>query len=116
MRLDLELFRAILLVVEESPTPTVKSNYSLRFEGIPPLTSDYHVHLLIQEGFLYTIDARCKDREYDYLEIGLTIKGQQFIDAIADRSSLDKIKDYIKANALPLTLDVLFKVAMTQFS
>nr|DAE91854.1 MAG TPA: hypothetical protein [Siphoviridae sp. ct1NJ1] len=33
MRLDLELFRAILLVVEESHTPTVKSNYSLRFEG-----------------------------------------------------------------------------------
>lgn len=116
MRLDLELFRAILLVIEESPNPTVKSNYSIRFEGISQITSDYHIHLLIQEGFLSAIDARCKDREYDYLEIGLTFKGQQFIDAIADHGCLDKIKDYIKANALPLTLDVLFKVAMTQFS
>ena len=114
MRLDLELFRAILLVIEESPNPTVKSNYSIHFEGISQITSDYHIHLLIQEGFLSAIDARCKDREYDYLEIGLTFKGQQFIDAIADRSNFEKVKGYLKTNALPMTLDALFRVALSQ--
>ena len=115
MNLDLELFRAILLVVKDAPTPTVKSNYSLRFEGISPLTSDYHVHLLTQEGFLHAIEARCKDREYDYLEIGLTFKGQEFIMAISDRSKFEKVKNYFKANAIPITLEALFKVVSSQF-
>lgn len=76
MNLDLELFRSILVAVKNAPSSIVKNNYSIRFDRVHPTTTDYHIHWLIQEGFLSAIDPESKDREYDYINIKLTSKGR----------------------------------------
>lgn len=114
MNLDLELFRSILVAVKNAPSSIVKNNYSIRFDRVHPTTTDYHIHWLIQEGFLSAIDPESKDREYDYINIKLTSKGRQLLDILTNKDNFERARAILEDSALPMTLDALLSAFMKQ--
>ena len=114
MNLDLELFRSILLAVKNAPSSIVKNNYSIRFDGVHPTTTDYHIHWLIQEGFLSAIDPESKDREYDYINIKLTSKGRQLLDILTNQDNFERARTILEDSAIPMTLDALLSAFTDQ--
>ena len=113
MNLDLELFRSILVAVKNAPSSIVKNNYSIRFDGVHP-TTDYHIHWLIQEGFLAAIDSEYKDREYVYINIELTPKGRQLLDILTNQDNFEKARAILEDSAIPMTLDALLSAFTDQ--
>lgn len=114
MNLDLELFRSILVAVKNASSSIVKNNYSIRFEGVHPTTTDYRIHWLIQEGFLAAIDPESKDREYDYINIKLTSKGRQLLDILTNKDNFERARAILEDSAIPMTLDALLSAFTDQ--
>lgn len=114
MNLDLELFRSILVAVKNASSSIVKNNYSIRFDGVHPTTTDYHIHWLIQEGFFAAIDPESKDREYDYINIKLTSKGRQLLDILTNKDNFERARAILEDSAIPMTLDALLSAFTDQ--
>lgn len=81
MKRDMDLIRAILLKVEEDGEPELRHVPAI--DGYDEATITSHVALLVDAGFISAIDASTLDSE-DYLQIGLTWAGHEFLDNVRD--------------------------------
>ena len=111
MRINVDLLRGILIDVADCPFPTVRSNRSFIYPETTQGEIDYHIHLLIDNGYLKGLNASSKDAPYQYLEIELTLAGQNFLDSIADNTVWEKTKKYLKENAMDFTFKTILFVS-----
>ena len=106
MQLDMDLVRKILLNVEEN-----KDNlHELKIEGYTRDEIIYHCDVLDDEGMFLDKSYRKEYADggvYYFYVTNLSWKGHKFLNEIRDDSKFGKAKDFIKKNALPLTIDTI---------
>ena len=107
MRINHDLFRKMLILVADSDgTVDIETSSFYHLHDNYNLVG-YHVSLLIQAGFIRGIDARCVDGQYDYACIELTYKGQIYLEYIENDNVWNKLKQYLKDNALPFSITAI---------
>ena len=82
MKLDKDLVREILLVVEASEEDP-RASISLVVEGKTPMVVSYHVMLLHEAGLIVAQDL-CSMSDFDWRPKRLTIRGHEFLDTVRD--------------------------------
>lgn len=103
MRLNLDLLREILKDVADHDGAYDLSCNNLVYDDLPRNLINYHIHLLVNEGYLKAIDASDKDG-YDYLAIELTMRGQLFLEKIERSTVWNKTKEMISNGASVTTI------------
>lgn len=111
MRINIDLLRDILVDVASCPEPTVSSSYCFTYPQISQAEINYHIYLLIHQGYLNGIDASSKSDPYLYLNVGLTLAGQSFLDTVSDDTVWKKTKSYMKEHAIELSFKAISFVA-----
>jgi len=111
MKRDMELVRKILLKIEED---YVSENIrDLKIEGYDLLTVGYHCEMLCDANLLkFYKPIGCDGCSLmTFLVGGITWDGHEFLDKIRNESTWHTIKEMVITKGLPMTLDVLLKVA-----
>jgi hypothetical protein len=92
MKRDMDLVRAILLKIEDHPTPTVEGY--LEVEGYEQGPVHHHIDLLKQAGFVDAYCAMDANTEYGFLlqDVSLTWNGHEFLGAVRDPEIWQKTK------------------------
>ena len=93
MKRDMDLIRTILLKIEEQGDPQLRRVPTI--QGADEHTVRSHVGLLLDAGLVRAIDASTYSSR-DYLEIGLTWEGHEFLDNIRDPEIWRKTKSGAK--------------------
>lgn len=81
MKRDMDLIRAILLKIEDEGDPELRQVPAI--EGYAENVVTSHIALLMDAGLVSAIDASTLGSE-DYIEIGLSWAGHEFLDNIRD--------------------------------
>ena len=110
MKRDMDLCRLILFKIENEYKSTALFN--LQIDGYDIETVAYHCDLLFDAGLIKSYKTQyASDRIYFFSVGALTWEGHDFLDKIRENTMWNKIKNSIKENALPLTLEVIKSVA-----
>ena len=110
MKRDMDLCRLILFKIEDEYRSTALSN--LQIDGYDTETIAYHCDLLFEAGLIKNYKSEyASNRIYRFSVGALTWEGHDFLDKIRENTMWNKIKNSIKENALPLTLEVIKSVA-----
>lgn len=107
MTRDMDLFRAILLSVEEQPTGTVWSAHPLLDHSVEDVVG--HVRLLEDAGL---VDARFSSRvgNEDAAIIRITNAGHDFLEASREPTFWQKSKQRLKDSGVPITIYAIKQV------
>lgn len=89
MKRNMDLVRSILLKVEESGNPKLRSVPAV--DGSTQLEVVYHVDLLTQAGLVEATDAS-SNAGRAFIEIGLTWQGHEFLENVRDPEIWRKTK------------------------
>ena len=111
MRINIDLLRNILLDVADCPAPTVDNSHCFTYPQTSQAEINYHIYLLVNQGYLSGIDASSKTDPYYYLNIELTLTGQSFLDSVSDDTVWEKTKSYMKEHAIELSFKAISFVA-----
>lgn len=111
MRINMDLLRNILLDVADCPASTVANSHCFTYPQTSQAEINYHIYLLVNQGYLSGIDASSKTDPYYYLNIGLTLTGQSFLDSVSDDTVWKKTKSYMKEHAIELSFKAISFVA-----
>ena len=110
MERNMDLCRLILFKIEAEYRST--SLYNLNIDGFDLDTVAYHCKILADAGLLDSYEPIYgDDRIYAFSVGSLTWAGHDFLDKIRENTMWDRIKDKIKENTLPMTLEVIKNVA-----
>lgn len=110
MKRDMDLCRLILFKIEDEYRSTALFN--LQIDGYDTETIAYHCDLLFEAGLIKNYKSEyASNRIYRFSVGALTWEGHDFLDKIRENTMWNKIKNSIKENALPLTLEVIKSVA-----
>ena len=93
MKRDMDLIRALLIAVDDAPTPELQV-----LPDLPPADDDeiaYHARLLIQAGFLTAIDISDNAQER-YQDLSVTWEGHEFLESVRDPQIWSATKDGAK--------------------
>jgi len=83
MRRDPELFRQILLAIEESETDPDDS-FAVQIDGRTERETSYHIMLLAEAGYVLAVDLSCMAGDLEWEAQRLTFAGHEFLDVIRD--------------------------------
>ena len=108
MKRDLDLVRAILKDVEETPAGQIISG--LEFDGYDKADVGEHVHLLLDAGFLKGEIVRAMDGQYFMAIQGLTWKGHDFVNAAKADSVWKPVKEKLLKSAVGFTFDLVVEL------
>jgi len=106
----MDLARAILLRVEETPTAT--GWVALEFPGLSQEEVSYHVMLLAQAGLLEAGDLRTMT-SYTWKPKRLTWAGHEFLDAARSETVWKKATSMMKEKGLGVGFEVLKDVLVS---
>ena len=106
LRINYDLLREILLDVADHDMSYDLACNNLVYDDLPRTLINYHVHILVNEGYLKGINACSKDG-YDYLCIELTMKGQAFLEKIENKSVWHQIKTYLSNNTVSISFTAI---------
>ena len=110
MERNMDLCRLILFKIETEYRSTAL--YNLNIDGFDLDTVAYHCKILADAGLLDSYEPIYgDDRIYAFSVGSLTWAGHGFLDKIRENTMWDRIKDKIKENTLPMTLEVIKNVA-----
>ncbi len=110
MERNMDLCRLILFKIETEYRSTAL--YNLNIDGFDLDTVAYHCKILADAGLLDSYEPIYgDDRIYAFSVGSLTWAGHDFLDKIRENTMWDRIKDKIKENTLPMTLEVIKNVA-----
>lgn len=104
----MDLFRKVLLKVEELPTNTLWSCDGI--EGYSPEQVGYHLELAMDEGFVFA--RRATDEGENFFVKRLTNAGHEFLEAAKQETLWQKAKEMVLRNAGSLTVEAL-KLALS---
>jgi DNA-binding transcriptional ArsR family regulator len=104
MKRDMELIRKILIALEDSNR--TQGVIPLKFDGYSEDQISYHVKILAEEGIITAIDYS-NSSGFEWIAKGLTWDGHDYIDAIRDEGSWQKVKEWIKSTGKVLTMETL---------
>ena len=88
MKRDMDLVRRILIAIEDSVDPDLRS--VLRFPDADHARVNHHFHILKQSGLVAIVDRSTHGAEY--LDVYLTWAGYEFLDAIRDEARWTQLK------------------------
>lgn len=110
MERNMDLCRLILFKIETEYRSTAL--YNLNIDGFDLDTVAYHCKILADAGLLDSYEPTYgDDRIYTFSVGSLTWAGHDFLDKIRENTMWNRIKDKIKENTLPMTLEVIKNVA-----
>lgn len=89
MKRDMELFRSLLLKIEDEGNPTLREMPEI--EGRERDEVGEHIRMGVEAGIIDAIDARSFDGP-NYFELRLTWNGHEFLDATRDPEIWEKTK------------------------
>lgn len=104
MKRNMDLARAILVALEESPSVSNPVEFS-----IPDFSDDevtYHVKLLHQAGLIEALDISGVNQA-KWLPISLTWEGHEFLDAARDSTRWSQAKKIVLEKTGGLSFDML---------
>jgi len=109
MKRDLRLVKEVLVAVEESVSQIHST--SLKIEGFSESQIFYHIHILINGGFLEGQNTSSKSgQRYSFLN--LTWEGHEFLTAINNKSGWDAINKEVKRQGTSLPFSVVKAIAV----
>lgn len=114
MRINFDLFRNILIDIANHDGSYDLGNSNLFYEGIDNNTIAYHLHMLVDAGYIKAIDVSDKINHYNYAAIELTFSGQSFLYKIESDNLWEKIKSYLGNGAIELSFKAI-EIAATKF-
>lgn len=91
MRINFDLSREILIDIADHDGSYDLCCDHLEYGGHNNKTINYHVHLLVNEGYIKTVDVSDKTG-LDYYDLQLTLSGQFFLEKIENDSIWQKAK------------------------
>lgn len=107
----MDLCRKILFKIEEQYIDT--ELYNIQIENYNNLQMAYHCKILYEDGLIDNYSARYSDNTLDFFSVGpLTWEGHNFLDKIREDTTWNNVKKIAKEKALPLTIEVLKKIAI----
>jgi hypothetical protein len=109
MKRDMDLVRAILMDIENGARFD-GSLYKVEIPGYSDEIIGYHVMLMSQAGLIMAQDASSLDG-LDWIPIGLTWDGHEFLDASRDDTRWAMAKDIVSKGAGTLSIEAL-KIAL----
>lgn len=111
MKRDFELIRKLLFYFEDKPDP--QSVKCPEIEGYDGLTIKYHLLLMAQAGLIdYEPELTKTGRIVRVIAFNLTWDGHEFLDAIRNDGTWNRIKTFIKEKGATLSFDVIKAVAL----
>ena len=111
MKRDFELIRKLLFYFEEKTDPQFVKCPEI--EGYEELTIKYHLLLLAQAGLIdYEPELTKTGRLIQVIAFNLTWSGHEFLDAIRNEGTWNKIKAFVKEKGATLSFDVIKVVAL----
>lgn len=109
---DMDLYRKLLLKIEEDYEAGDVYLSDIKIEGYEYLTIAEHCDLIYQEGLIKNYKAHyASDTIFLFQVWNLTNKGYNLLDKIRDEKTWDKIKKEIKKKKLPETVQSICAVA-----
>ena len=106
MRINFDLLREILIDIAEHDGSYDLCCCNLVYGDSPRNVINYHVRLLVLDGYIKAIDTSDKTG-YDYACLELTLQGQSFLDKIEANTKWAKIKQYLSDNAINITFGAI---------
>ena len=97
MKRDMDLVRRILLAIEESDQPDIRS--ILHYEDAEQGRISHHLHLLKQAGLVAIVERSSHGN--DVLDVSLTWEGYEFLDSVRATSRWEMVN--AKAAAIGVT-------------
>lgn len=115
MKRDMELCRKILFAIEEQYVDVAIHN--LKIEGYSMEQVAYHCKILNEAGLVSYYHQTEGDNHIQFFTVGsITWNGHEYLDTIRQDSRWNEIKTQIKSKSLPLTIDVITKVASSSIA
>ena len=103
MKRDMDLVRKIMLAIESS---NARGEIAVHIDEYPGEVISYHLGLLREAGLIKAIDATTVDGE-DYIPLGLTWAGHEFLDTARNENLWNKVKGKIAPTVGTVSLDLL---------
>lgn len=110
MKRDMELCRKILFAIEEQYVDVAIHN--LKIESYSMEQVAYHCKILHEAGLVSYYNSKYGDNHIQFFAVGsITWNGHEYLDTIRQDSRWNEIKKQIASKSLPMTIDVITKVA-----
>jgi len=100
----MELIRKILISLEDSKQ--AQGVIPLKFDGYSDDQISYHIKILAEQGIIEATDCSSL-RNFTWHAKSLTWDGHDYIDAIRDEASWQKVKEWVKSTGKILTIETL---------
>ncbi len=104
MKRDMDLARAILIALEDSPFDG--GPLMLTIPNCAPDVFSYHVMLLHQAGLIHAFDFS-PEAYADWRPAYLTWDGHEFLEAAKDDTRWNQAKTFLKDNGAPMIFEML---------
>ncbi len=111
MKRDMDLVRKILVAIEEAPEPGLIQGFA-----VAGCTGDqlyHHLVLLHNAGMIEGVDSSTFS-DYEFMPGQLTMKGNEYLDAVRSDTIWAKVKDKFGNGIATLSFDVI-KAAATAY-
>lgn len=106
----MELCRKILFAIEEQYVDVAIHN--LKIESYSMEQVAYHCKILHEAGLVSYYNSKYGDNHIQFFAVGsITWNGHEYLDTIRQDSRWNEIKKQIASKSLPMTIDVITKVA-----
>jgi len=105
----MDLVRKILLDIAAHDDPN--KHIEVTAEGYSEGQVHYHLHILVEGGFVEALDAAGAAQSFYYMPTGLTWKGHEFLDDISDETVWKKTKETVSSKVGSVSLAVVQEVA-----
>ena len=115
MKLNIDYVRDILLYCDQKDDACIEYRTPWSFNGHEYSQNEmvYHVELCKDAGFFHRAYFDC----IPSCEVeGLSFEGQKYLNTIRSESVITKVKEEVKKNAVPVTLDVIKGIAVAVIS
>ena len=111
----MELCRKILFAIEEQYVDT--AIYHLKIENYSMEQIAYHCKILYEAKLVSDYEAEYGDDHILSFGVGsITWEGHEYLDKIRQDSIWNKTKNIIKEKGLPMTIDVISKIASSSIA
>ena len=115
MKRDMELCRKILFAIEEEYIDVAIRN--LKIENYPMEQVAYHCKILHEAGLVSDYEAKYGGNHIISFDVGsITWNGHEYLDTIRQDSRWNEIKKQIISKSLPMTIDVITRVASSSIA
>jgi len=104
MKRDMDLIRKILIALEDSKQ--TQGWIPLKFDSYSDDQISYHIKILAEQGIITATDCSSM-KNFTWHAKGLTWDGHDYIDAIRDEASWQKVKEWVKSTGKILTIETL---------